>query len=788
MLQTKKLVIYPTSRAARTRAQKELLLDGLIPKITTIGEFEKKAIVVKNRQFIDQDRRTLLLNEASSFETFKNLHIQREFFAFLKNSKFLFSFFDELSVELIEIEELELYDTYASYFEHIEILKTLLTKYKQLLDEKNLVDKITLPSHYKINSAYIKSFEEIELHLEGYLNNFEFKLFNEIAKIVPLKIYIFVNEFNKKMIEKFQTLGIELNIGKSYIINLSTKSIESSNKQTNQSINIDTKPLKSEILQVAYVKKRVYDYYKLGIAPQNIAIILPNANFAKLLDLFDDENNYNFAMGFSYTKTKTYQKLLAKYDYYNEKSFENRYRLKRLYIDVEKLDKEQKNWNKKLSSNELNIIFLSFINVPDDDEEEETQIFTEELYIFSKLFKSLENQPFHKIFHLFLNRLATRTLDDIRGGKVTVLEILETRGVSYEGVIVVDFNEGVVPKSSSKDLFLSSELRVLASLPTTSDRENLQKYYYKRVFESAKYLSICYIENEKNQPSRFLDELQIKKNINTLAPLESILFNSHKTKPHYEQSELIHSWDFTKIKLSSTALKTFLDCKRMYYFKYIKKLPEVEIPKDDNSDKIIGILLHNALKYAYEKNSIYLNEDELRFEIQSYLYKESEQSQSLRFLVDLWLKNLEPFIKEEIKRANNGYKIKYIEKSFNLKIDTFTLTGVIDRVDEKDGYLEVIDYKSGKIPMTSKKSIGKSTNFQLQFYHLLASKGAEVKESYFYDLNSGKLISEDFFDQKLDLLYKKLEQLNEKEHNFTMTDDMKKCIFCPYIKICNRLL
>ena len=785
MQQTKKLVIYPTSRAARVRAQKELLLDGLIPRITTIGEFEKKAIVVKNRQFIDQDRRTLLLNEASAFSTFKNLHIQREFFAFLKNSKFLFSFFDELSVELTDIEELELYDTYASYFEHIEILKTLLEKYKQLLEEKNLVDKITLPSHYKINSAYIKSFDEIELHLEGYLNNFEFKLFNEIAKIVPLKIYIFVNEFNKKMVEKFQTLGIELNIGKSYIINLSTKSIESSNKQTNRTINIDTKPSKSEILQVAYVKKRVYDYYKLGIAPQNIAIILPNANFAKLLDLFDDENNYNFAMGFSYTKTTIYQKLLAKYDYYNEKNHQNRYRLKRLYIDIEKLDEKQKNWNSKLSSDELNLTFLSFIDAFDD---EETQIFTEELYIFSKLFKSLERQPFHKIFHLFLNRLATRTLDDVRGGKVTVLEVLETRGVSYEGIIVVDFNEGVVPKSSSKDLFLSSELRHLASLPTSNDRENLQKYYYKRVFENAKYISICYIENEKNQPSRFLDELQIKKNITTLAPLESILFNSHKIKPHYKQDELIYPWDFTKIKLSSTAFKTFLDCKRMYYFKYIKKLEDAEIPKDDNSDRIIGILLHNALKYAYEKNSIYTSEDELKFEIQSYLYKESEKSQNLRFLVDLWLKKLEPFIVNEIKRANDGCKVKYIEKSFNLKIDNFTLTGQIDRVDEKDDYLEVIDYKSGKIPMTSKKSIDKSTNFQLQFYHLLASQYAKVKQSYFYDLNNGKLISEDFFDEKLELLYKNLKQLNEKEHNFTMTDDMKKCTYCPYIKICNRLL
>ena len=785
MLQTKRLVIYPTSRAIRKRIQSELLTDALLPKIISIGEFEKKAVVVENRTFIDQDTRTQILNEASAFSTFKKLHIDREFFTFLKNSKFLFSFFDELSVELVDIKTLTTYDTYASFSEHIEILETLLQKYKELLSEKNYVDKITLPSLYKINHAYLKTFEEIELHLEGYLNSFEFNLMLEISEIVPLKIHLTTNNFNTKMVEKFDALGIELENQHDYIINLSQKSILSSVKNLDNKENFTIQSCENQITQVAFIKKKIYDYINLGILPKDIAVILPNGSFAKLLDLFDDEDNFNFAMGFSYKTTPLYQKLSAQYDYFTDRDLEGQHRLQRHGVDIEKLKLSYEKWNKKHSVKELQTMFSELI---EDKDDEASLIFNEELHLFSKLFNSLKHQPFHKLLHLFLNRLSSRTLDDTRGGKITVLEVLETRGVSFEAVIIVDFNEGVVPLSSQKDMFLSSELRFLAGLPTSIDRENLQKYYYQRVFDHAKEVSISYVEDEQNQPSRFLDELNIPKNSESLYQLDSILFDTHRSKVHYQKEDLKLTYDFSKVKLSATALKTYLDCKRSYYFKYIKKIEAVEIPKEENSDRIIGILLHDALKSAYEKKDAYLDAEELQFEIQSYLYKESEKQANLRFLVDLWLEKLRPFIDNEIKRAKEGYKVKYIEEKFSTKLDGFTLSGQIDRVDQKDNFLEVIDYKSGKIPKDSQKSLENSSNFQLQFYHLLASQKGEVLQSYYYDLNNGNLIEDSYFDTKLDLLYQKLEELKDNEHNFTMTDDMKKCTFCPYIKICNRIL
>jgi RecB family exonuclease len=778
-------VIYPTSRAIRARIQDELKEDGILPKIITIGEFEKKALIVPNRIFIDQDERTLLLNQASEFSTFKNLHIDREFFTFLKNSKYLFSFFDELSVELVDIEKLASYDIYASYSEHIDILSTLLHKYKQLLKEKNYVDKITLPSLYKLNLSYLKAFEEIELYLEGYLNNFEFKFLFEIADELPLNIHINVNSFNTKMVQKFKEYDIELKNNHQYIINLSDKTIISEIKKESKSTIYSTYSTQNRILQVAYIKKKIYDFTNQGIDPKDIAVILPNGSFAETVDLFDDENNFNFAMGFSYQKSNLFQKFQAMYDYYTTRDIEGKYRLQRLDIDIEKLQISYQLWNKRHTKEELVKIFTDLVK--NREEDEETKIYLEEFHLFSKLLPNLLHQPFHKLFHLFLNRLSKRSIDDTRGGKITVLEVLETRGVSFKAVIIVDFNEGIVPLTSQKDLFLSSELRFLAGLPTSTDRENLQKYYYQRVFDEADEVAISYVEDEQNQPSRFLDELDIPRESSIISNLDTILFTPHKQKKHYEALDLVLKYDFTKTKLSATALKTYLDCKRAYYFKYIKKLNQTEIPKEDNSDRVIGILLHEALKRVYEKKDAYFDEENLLFNIQSYLYQESEKSANLRFLVDIWIEKLKPFVQNEIKRFHDGYRVKYIEKKFDIKIDNLSLTGKIDRVDIKDNYLEVIDYKSGKIPKDTKKSLEKCSNFQLQFYHLLTSSEGEVLQSYYYDLNSANLIHEELFDQKLDLLYQKLELLKNIEHNFTMTDDMKKCIHCPYTKICNRI-
>ena len=785
MLQSRTLEIYPTSRAIREELQHLLSQNSLLPKFITIGDFEKKALLVPGRTFIDEDTRTILMQQASDFANFGALQIEREFFAFMKNSQYLFSFFEELAVEKVAIEDLVLHDTYASYEEHLQILRQLRDNYIALLDAAHYVDKMTLPSLYRLNEAYLRSFSRIDLHLEGYLSRFEIEIFTEIADIVPLCIHLHAGRFNRKMVDAFSEMGFALEIGHDYILDLSAREIASARPHTPPQTNYTIAPQPGALQQVAFVKKKIYDFINEGYAPEEIVVILPRGDFATKLDLFDIENNLNFAMGFGYTTTDIYRRLDAIYSLFTERSHENRYRVQQLEIAPELLDAVAQKWSKRLTPSETEALLDALVP---EAQSEAYRLYDTERTLFRKLLPTLAHYPFHKVLHLFLGRLSRLSLDDTRGGKVTVMEILETRGIAKEAVIVVDFNEGVLPNISRKDLFLSSAIREAAGLPTPVDRENLQKYYYSRIFDRAKAVAVCYIEDEQNQPSRFLEELAIHDRHRPLGDLREILFARRDPLPHYMRQTLIHPYDFSSQPLSASALRAFLDCRRKFYFRYIRKLHEFEIPKDADDERETGILLHDALHAVYRTHRHYDDRDTLMRALQRELYLRSEDRPTLRFVIDRWLETLAPFVTQEIRRFAEGYRVHSTEQTYSTPFGHLTLTGNIDRIDIRGDAYYILDYKSGKIPQTSRKGLEKESDFQLQFYYLITRSLGNVEEALYYDLRSGELVADALFDEKLDLLYTHLASLDAKEYDFTMTEDRKKCQYCPYQKICNRIL
>ena len=77
-------------------------------------------------------------------------------------------------------------------------------------------------------------------------------------------------------------------------------------------------------------------------------------------------------------------------------------------------------------------------------------------------------------------------------------------------VIIIDFNHAFVPHRSDKDLFINSVVRGRAGLPTTPEREALQKQFYYQLISRAKRVEISYVSNETTLPSRFLKEMGIE--------------------------------------------------------------------------------------------------------------------------------------------------------------------------------------------------------------------------------------------------------------------------------------
>ncbi|MDF1880822.1 PD-(D/E)XK nuclease family protein, partial [Sulfurimonas sp. MAG313] len=286
------LTILPSSRAIRASLLKEKSSNGFLPSFITMSDFLQRILLVEDSVRIDDDTRTLLLLEASDFKDFSSLNIERNFFTFTQNSSYIFRFFEELSGELVDISSLSMADTYGDYEEHIEILEELYFRYEKLCISKKILDPIFLAKNYRLNTQYIVSQEEVLLVVEGYLTNFELKVLQECAKLIPFKLRFYANEFNTKMQEKFIHLGINILDNKNQIINLSTLEVEASSTVKSQ-VKITCESFSQRLLQVSFVKQRVQEFIDKGIEAEKIVLVLPNENFAEHLKRFDEKCNFN---------------------------------------------------------------------------------------------------------------------------------------------------------------------------------------------------------------------------------------------------------------------------------------------------------------------------------------------------------------------------------------------------------------------------------------------------------------------------------------------------------------
>lgn len=774
-------IVLPSARAIRDKYLE--LSDSLdIPHYITMSDFISKLCIVSGFKSIDEDSAYLLLMEAADFKSFSKLQIDRNFFTFTKNATYIFRLFQELSTELYDIKELKKYDVYGDFYEHISILEELYARYEKLCYEKKLLDTIFLPKLYKFNHSYAKSHSLVEIYAEGYLTNFEFELLDKCSQYTNVHIHFNATKFNTKMQKKFAKYGIELKEGFWYKIDFKNKKILELSA-INKNRNISCSSFTQDILQVAYIEQKVYEFVQKGYDPSKIAVVLPNESFASVLRSFDKSSNYNFAMGTEFFTTPIYKKLDAMRLFLEQDSKENLHRLNR--FGSEYIDELSSIYYKKVFEADFFEFLLRYKESFGDKDAKE--IFDEEIYKLRVILPSIKELNIKSILNIFLQRLSKRTLDDVGGGKITVMGLLETRMLCFDAVIIVDFDDSNVPKKSDKDMFLNTYLRESANLPTTQDRENLQKYYYEMLLNRSGEVAISYVKSEQSSGSKFLKELGIlEKNLYLESSYASILFES-VNKAEYIKDEIVLDYSFVDEKLSNSKLKAFLTCKRKYYYRHIMHIKEHLIPKDIPQEYQVGSDIHNALKNLYTKKRAYFDLGELKKDLFFELDSVCANNEFSRYMIELQKAKMDKFCKIEIERFLSGYEVAFCEVSKEIEFSGMKMLGQIDRIDIRENKLFILDYKTGSYPIYNEKNLQEATDFQLEFYYLLGSSFGEVESCAYYDLNEQKIVNEPFLKEKLDILEAKIKELlSYKSIEFSKCEDTKNCLYCEYKIMCGR--
>ena len=148
------------------------------------------------------------------------------------------------------------------------------------------------------------------------------------------------------------------------------------------------------------------------------------------------------------------------------------------------------------------------------------------------------------------------------------------------------------------------------------------------------------------------------------------------------------------IKLSASAIKTYEQCPKKYYFNYIEQIPKKQWDHFD-----LGNLCHRALETFH---GIYMKEGLTKKKTLNNLMSHSFSVARNEFknMNDVLVSEAKEMLAEYLKLVQKtGMPIvKGVELSFTFNLtDNVLMRGFIDRLDVlKDGKFRIIDYKTTK--------------------------------------------------------------------------------------------
>lgn len=142
---------------------------------------------------------------------------------------------------------------------------------------------------------------------------------------------------------------------------------------------------------------------------------------------------------------------------------------------------------------------------------------------------------------------------------------------------------------------------------------------------------------------------------------------------------------------SPSRLLAWLDCPRRYRMQYLDRpRPEARPQRAHTS---IGIATHNALRDFWDLPQSRRTPDGVAELVRTAWidvgFRDPEQSAS-------WRARVSESVVDYLRRVDRGRQPLGLERSVALRTDSIAVTGRVDRLDDRDGSLVVVDYKTGR--------------------------------------------------------------------------------------------
>lgn len=480
------------------------------------------------------------------------------------------------------------------------------------------------------------------------------------------------------------------------------------------------------------------------------------------------------------------------------------------------------------------------------------------IYFFLKEFNKISAYLKERVEQLSLRLTKKLVREHFKAAKIPfegepiegfqIMGFLETRTLDFKNVIVLSANEGKLPAHRSMSSYIPYALRKTFGLPTFEEQDAIYAYHFKRLLQRAENVHFTYdaevSRDSTGERSRFI--------LQQLLKYEG-LPNIHVTEQQYtEKLVAVETSDEISIPktaevlqamsrylqgsengkfLSPTSLTTYVTCPLRFYFQYVLRIRETEEAAEEIDARNFGIVVHRVLELLYEPwlnkeigaGEVKALESKVAKQVKEVLKEEAivqefqelegkdvltESIMSRLVLKILQLdRELAPFTVTGLERDDLTHLISLPDGQ------QVRLSGVVDRIDRKEGVTRIIDYKTGKVKLAT----GSQLKLPLEEYMALYFNDPDLKsgfQGYFYGLLARPELAENFqvgilgmrelnkgvqwlqngqtihptliteFEAQLKAM---VHEMYDPAIPFRQTEDAKRCSYCPYNRICHRM-
>ncbi len=456
------------------------------------------------------------------------------------------------------------------------------------------------------------------------------------------------------------------------------------------------------------------------------------------------------------------------------------------------------------------------------------QIDLEYLFRFSQIFNQLSGLEVKytyiselKVLSSFFNQILNSETLSFRGEPLLGLQLmgmLETRVLDFETVILTSVNEGILPAGSSQNSFIPYDIKIDSGLPTYQEKDAIYAYHFYRLIQRAKNVYLLYNTEADDfgsgEKSRFITQLinEAGKNIE----IEEYILSGKPSKPE-NRSISIKKNDKVLDRLnelgekgfSPSALAMYMRNPLDFYYQKVLRLKEQDDVEEIAGYNTLGNVVHEVLEELYKPFiGKFIEEEDVKNMIPKVIDLTKQKFEKLYLNGDInHGKNLliskvaeefvNNFLNSEIQLLAKGHQLKIIglEKKMTAKVyvkeldKTVNIFGFIDRVDQLDGVIRVLDYKTGKaekkdLKILSFSSItqddGMPKALQVMAYALMIQQEMEEKSLSNQEINAGIIALKNMKDNLLMLSDTKGKTLNITKKEL---DDYKESMASLFVEI-----